>query len=73
MANKSEFVDLISDRTRQHWRRPGKPAVAAAAAPEPVEEKRLSHWPPERMEQWRIVNLTPWKMKLRSWKFKDWV
>jgi hypothetical protein len=71
MANKPDFVDLISDRTRQNWRRQVK-KTAAAAGPE-VEEKRLSHWPPDRMEQWRLVNLTPWKMKLKSWKFKDWV
>ena len=69
MANK-EFVDLISDRTRQNWRRPIKRAVAG---PEPGEEKRLSHWPPDRMEQWRLVNLTSWKIRLKSWKFKDWV
>jgi hypothetical protein len=68
--SKPEFVDLIGDRTPQHFRRPPKPVVAE---PEPVEEKRLSHWPPVRMEQWRLVNLTPWKMKLKSWKFKDWV
>jgi hypothetical protein len=71
MANKPDFVDLISDRTRQNWRRPVK-KTAAVAQPE-AEEKRLSHWPPDRMEQWRLVNLTPWKMKLKSWKFKDWV
>ena len=70
MANKPEFVDLISDRTRQHWRRPTK---SAAAESQEKEEKRLSNWPPERMEQWRLLNHTPWKMKLRSWKFKDWV
>ncbi|HLZ01513.1 MAG TPA: hypothetical protein VKR55_05095 [Bradyrhizobium sp.] len=72
MANKPEFVDLISDRTRQHWRHsPIKKTVVADS--EPVEDKRLSHWPPERMEQWRLVNLTPWKMTLKSWKFKDWL
>ena len=70
MANKPEFVDLISDRTRQNWRRPIKHAIAE---PEVKEEKRLSNWPPGHMEQWRLVNLTPWKIKLRSWKFKDWV
>ncbi|MBV8924346.1 MAG: hypothetical protein JOZ74_03140 [Bradyrhizobium sp.] len=70
MANKPEFVDLISAATRQKYRRPGQ---RAAAAPEEKEEKRLGHWPPERMEQWRLVNLTPWKMKLKAWKFKDWV
>jgi hypothetical protein len=68
-VNKPEFVDLIKARTPQHFRRPGK----VVAEPEPVEEKRLSNWPPVRMEQWRLVNLTPWKMKLKSWKFKDWV
>lgn len=70
MAKKPEFVDLISDRTQQRWRRPVKSAVTK---PEAKEEKRLSHWPPDHVEQWRLVNLTPWKMKLRSWKFKDWV
>ena len=70
MANKPEFVDLISDRTRQNWRRPVQKVVAKSDV---QEEKRLSHWPPDRMEQWRLVNLTPWKMKLKSWKFKDWV
>jgi hypothetical protein len=34
------------------------------------ETSRLSHWPPDRWEQWRIETLTPWK--LRSWKFKNW-
>jgi hypothetical protein len=70
VTSKPEFVDLIRDKTPQHFRRPVK---AVVRDPEPVEEKRLSHWPPVRMEQWRLVNLTPWKMKLKSWKFKDWV
>ena len=70
MANKPDFVDLISAATRQKYRRPVK---SAAAAPEEKEERRLSHWPPDHMEQWRLVNLTPWKIKLKSWKFKDWV
>jgi hypothetical protein len=70
MANKPEFVDLISDRTRQNWRRQVK---KVASESDEKEEKRLSNWPPERMEQWRLVNLTPWKMSLRSWKFKDWI
>ena len=69
MANKPDFVDLISDRTRQNYRRPVKKVVAEAEA----DEKRLSNWPPDRMEQWRLVNLTSWKIKLKSWKYKDWV
>lgn len=71
MADKPEFVDLISAATRQKYRR--TMMKSAASAPEEKEERRLSHWPPDRMEQWRLVNLTPWKMKLRAWKFKDWV
>jgi hypothetical protein len=70
MAIKPDFVDLISDRTRQNRRQSAKKVVATSDV---REEKRLSHWPPDRMEQWRLVNLTPWKMKLRSWKYKDWV
>ena len=59
MANKPEFVDLVSDRTRQNYRRPAAVKRAVAVDTEAVEEKRLSNWPPERMEQWRLVNLTP--------------
>jgi hypothetical protein len=68
MADKPEFVDIISEATRQNRRR-GMPAVAKAAA---AEEGRLSHWPPAHFEQWRLENLTPWKLSLKSWKFKDW-
>ena len=70
MANKPEFVDLVSEATRQRWRRPTKSVVSA---PQEKHDKRLGHWPPDRMEQWRLVHLTPWKMTLRSWKFKDWL
>ena len=45
------------------------PRVIAPAA---KEERRLSNWPPGRFEQWRLENLTPWKLSLKSWKFKDW-
>jgi hypothetical protein len=69
MADKPEFVDLISARTQQNWRR----SVKRVTEPEAKEERRLSNWPPDRMQQWRLVNLTPWKIKLRAWKFKDWV
>jgi hypothetical protein len=41
--------------------------------PEVKKEQKLSNWPPERMDQWRLINLTPWKMTLKPWKFKDWV
>ena len=67
MGEKSEFVDMISEATRQIRRR----TTAAAIEPAPVKERsRMSHWPSNRMEQWRLENLTPWKLK--SWKFKNW-
>ena len=51
MADKAEFVDTISDATRQRWRRPEK----RITEPTVVEERsRLSHWPPAS-----IVDGTP--------------
>jgi hypothetical protein len=66
MTDKAEFVDMIGEATRQSRRRyaprPDEPATK--------ERSRLSHWPPERWEQWRLETLTPWKLK--SWKFRNW-
>jgi hypothetical protein len=69
MANKPDFVDIISEATQQKRRR----VMPRVIEPEAREERRLSHWPPGRFEQWRLENLTPWKLSLKSWKFKDWV
>jgi hypothetical protein len=67
VADKPEFVDMISEATRQSRRR----TSTATVDPAPVKARsRISHWPPDRMVQWRLENLTPWKLK--SWKFKDW-
>jgi hypothetical protein len=68
VADKSEFVDMISEATRQSRRR----YASRVVEPEPVvkERSRLSHWPPDRWVQWRTETLTPWKLK--SWKFKNW-
>jgi hypothetical protein len=66
VAEKSEFVDMISEATRQTRRR----IVRQVAEPEIKETSRLSHWPPDRWRQWRIETLTPWK--IRSWTFKNW-
>jgi predicted transcriptional regulator len=66
MADKPEFVDMISEATRQTRRR----IVRQAVEPEVKETSRLSHWPPDRWQQWRTETLTPWK--LRAWKFKNW-
>jgi hypothetical protein len=67
MADKAEFVDMISEATQQTRRRRVMPKVVAPVA---KETSRLGHWPPDRWEQWRMENLTPWK--LRPWRVKDW-
>ncbi len=66
MADKPEFVDMIREATRQSRRR----ADVRMFEPENKERSRIGHWPPDRVVQWRMENLTPWKVK--SWKFKDW-
>ena len=45
MADKSEFVDMISEATRQSRRRVMPRIVDLPTAPK--ETSRLSHWPPE--------------------------
>jgi hypothetical protein len=66
MADKPEYVDMISEATRQSRRT--LPRIVDLA---PVKEtSRLSHWPPDRWEQWRMETLTPWKLK--RWKCKNW-
>ena len=79
MANKPEFVDLISDATRQNWRRnqrmlsEARTGAGTGTGTEKVRKRKLlSNWPPARFAQWRIENLTPWKLSLKSWTFKDW-
>ena len=47
MADKPEFVDMISEATRQSRLR----IVRRAVEPEIKEPSRLSHWPPDRWEQ----------------------
>lgn len=65
MADKSEFVDMISQATRQTPRR----IIRRIVEPTPKERSRLGHWS-QRMEQWRMETFTPWKLK--PWKCKDW-
>jgi hypothetical protein len=74
MTKKPEYVDLISHATRQKWRRADQRGAVATLVKEPVKEekRRLSNWPPARFAQWRLENLTPWKISLKSWTFKDW-
>jgi hypothetical protein len=68
VTDKPEFVDMISEATRQSRRR----SMSRIANLEPVAKKtsRLSHWPPEHWQQWRMEMLTPWRVK--PWRGKDW-
>jgi hypothetical protein len=65
VADKSEFVDMISDATRQVRRR----IVRAVVKPAVKEKSRLGHRS-NGMEQWRVQTFTPWKLK--PWNWKDW-
>ena len=72
MADKSNYVDLIGEATRQRRRR----AMPVDVDPLPnssatKERSRMAHSPP-RLERWRLETLTPWKIKMKSWKFVDW-
>jgi hypothetical protein len=68
MADKSDYVDLISDATRQNRRR----AMPVDVEPMPANERsRMAHTPPH-LERWRTETLTPWKISAKSWKFVDW-
>ena len=65
---KSDFVDLISEATKQHRRR----AMPVDVGPMPSKERsRMAHTPP-RLERWRLETLTPWKIKMKFWKFVNW-
>ena len=65
MADKSEFVDIISEATRQVRRR----VVRRTVEPEVKEGSRLGHRS-NRMAQWKVQTFTPWKLK--AWNWKDW-
>ena len=60
MAEKPQYVDLISDATRQSRRR-DMPRVLDLK-PEVKETSRLSHHA-DRVMAWRIETFTPWKIK----------
>jgi hypothetical protein len=65
MADKSDFIDMISEATSQKRRRYAPRVIE----PDVKERSRLSR-PSDRMVQWRLENLTPWRIK--SWKFMNW-
>jgi hypothetical protein len=68
MADKPEFVDMISEATRQVRRNLSR-IVDLAPAVAPKDTSRLGHRS-ERLEAWRLETFTPWKIK--PWKFKNW-
>ena len=70
MVNKPEYVDLVSEATRQHHRLRVTPRVITAK-PKVDETSRLSRWPPAMFRQWKLQNLLPWKSA--SWKLKNWL
>jgi hypothetical protein len=59
MAEKSTFVDMIQEATRQRWRR----STARVAKPAIEEKARMSRWPPPRRVEWRLALLKPWKFR----------
>jgi hypothetical protein len=69
VTDKPEFVDMISEATRQVRRRTA-PRIVDLQPIATKEASRLSHWPPEHWQQWRLETLTPWKLK--PWRGKDW-
>jgi hypothetical protein len=69
VTDKPEFVDMISEATRQVRRRT-TPRIVDLQPIATKEASRLSHWPPEHWQQWRMETLTPWKLK--PWRGKDW-
>ncbi|QAU44272.1 hypothetical protein [Bradyrhizobium guangzhouense] len=69
MANKPDYVDLISEATRQHRRR--APRLRIVAKPEVEETSKLSRWPPAMLKQWKVETLMRWKSA--SLKLKDWL
>jgi hypothetical protein len=67
MANKSDYVDLIGDATRQHRRR--ATPLRPIAKPEVEPTSKLSRWPPAMFRKWKMETLMRWKPA--SWKLGD--
>lgn len=65
MADKPEFVDLVSAATRQSWRRTVPTQIRARVSePEPDKPRsRLALWPPARWGEWRMDLVKPWKKR----------
>ena len=61
MADKPEFVDMISEATRQVRRK--LPRIVDLNPVAPKDTRRLSNWPPEH---WLLPPLMPPGLRSRS-------
>jgi hypothetical protein len=68
VTDKPEYIDMISEATKQVRRR--VPRIVDLQTTVTKETSRLGHWPPDHWHQWRMEKLTPWKIK--PWEGKDW-
>lgn len=68
LANKPEFVDMISEATKQSRRSNQSRMVDLPPAAGAKETSRLAHR--QSIVEWKLENLTPWKIK--PWKFTNW-
>ena len=63
---KPEYVDLFQERLLSS---PQRSAPRVVLEPEIKDKRRLSHWPPAHIEEWRADNLAPWRTRSRK---RDW-
>ena len=64
--NKPEYVDLFEETLL-----PSEPRPTQRVLVEPAikDKRRLSHWPPTHLEDWRAATLAPWRARSRK---RDW-
>jgi hypothetical protein len=63
---KPEYVDLFEETLLPS---PPRSAQRVALEPEIKDKRRLSHWPPTHLEDWRAETLAPWRLRSRK---RDW-
>ena len=63
---KPEYVDLFEETLLPDYQRAAQRVVIE---PEIKDKRRLSHWPPSHLEEWRANNLAPWRTRSRK---RDW-
>ncbi|HWX60426.1 hypothetical protein [Bradyrhizobium sp.] len=63
---KPEYVDLFEETVLPIAQRSAQRVVIEPAI---KDKRRLSHWPPAHLEEWRAETLTPWRLRSRK---RDW-